>query len=119
MIQVVRKFPAIFALIALLAPAAEAFCMPESTRHCEMAVEMSAHVCCDITVITQCECQQPDHDNAEPAKRLSNGSPAYSTALTATPHVFVPRVPQLRGRTSELPPRGTSERLSLLATLVV
>ncbi len=117
--QVVRKFSAVFALIALLAPAAGAFCMPEPSRHCEMAAQMSAHACCDVTRIAQCECQQPDHNDAEPAKRLSNGSAAYSTALTATPDLFVPAVPRPRARRFEVPPLGTSERLSLLATLVI
>lgn len=119
MFQAVRKFSAVFALIALLAPAAGALCAPEPTRHCEMAAQMSDHSCCNLTRIVQCECQQPDHDNAEPATRLSNGpAPAHSTALTA-PHVFVPPVPHVRGRAAELPPRGTAERLSLLATLLV
>lgn len=120
MIQSVRKFAAVFALVALLAPAAGAWCPPESARHCNMAAEMASHACCDVTILVQCECQQPDHDTAEPAQRLSNGTaPAYSAALTATPHVFVPPALDLRGRSFEPPPRATAERLSLLATLLV
>lgn len=113
-----RKLTAALAVVVLLGPAVVGVCVSAAGRHCEPM----AHACCDGPRIAQCDCDGASGPSgpAEPAQRTASPK-ADSTpvALLFERLASFDASPRAAILDTSPPPAGTSQRLSLLSTLLI
>jgi hypothetical protein len=115
-IRVLRLLTGVLLLAATAAPAGSSWCA--AAERCGTA--RSEHACCQGARLTDCDCggsTHPANDDAEPAQRVPQHTPALAAAgriVTA-----VADRPAVRRLDDPVPPPGSSDRLSLLSILIV
>jgi hypothetical protein len=114
--RILRHLFAIFFVGLLLAPTAAELCAAVNAAPCEAA----KHACCEGPRLTDCECDGADaaNEQSEPAQRLAG---AHADRALVARVVERPRDADPRILRSDPTSRavGTSERLSLLSTLLI